>query len=59
MLCDDGQKNHPTSTKMASPDWPGNKELKTRSSLVHSLLIFLLLTQQGNESTAKEETTIV
>ena len=44
---------------MASPDWPGNKDLKTRNSLVHSLLIFLIYTQPGNESTAREETTFV
>ena len=52
-------KIHPTSTKMASPDWPGNTDLKARNSLVHSLLIFLLQTQPVNESTAREETTIV
>ena len=54
MLCDDSQNFTQTRTKMASPDWPGNTDLKTRISLVHSLLIFLLKTQQGNESTAKE-----
>ena len=42
-------KFHPIRTKMASPDWPGNKDLKTRNSLVHSLLVFYKRNKEMNQ----------